>query len=97
MAKMFSLTKILRQDSKGAEELIDKGKVFNATPDFAKQMDAIKAARPATAEEIEAAKEAEALADGSAFVAPTTSDIAARASMPASGADGDPQSAPKGK
>lgn len=101
MAKLFSFSKIiLPPDDKHPEErLILKGKVFDATPEQAKQFDAIKAARPATKEEIEAAKEEEAIANGTAFVAPAPSDSVVEDNDPvvASTAAGDPKAVPKGK
>lgn len=70
MPKMFSKTKIILPD----DTLVEKGVVFNATVEQAKQYDILNAARPATNEEIAAAKEAESIADGSAFAAPAPSD-----------------------
>lgn len=52
MAKLYSLTKILQAD----DAMLDKGKVFDATPEQAKAFDALGAARPATDDEIKAAK-----------------------------------------
>ena len=88
MAKMFAKTAILMPDN----TIVKKGTVFACTPAQAKQFDALKAARPATPEEIEAADKAAALADGSAFGEPELP-----LSKPASGAPGDPNGAPKAK
>lgn len=99
MAKLFALTKIiLPPDDKNKEErLVAKGQVFNATPDQAKQFDGLKAARPATDEEIAAAKEAQAVADGTTFVAPAPSDpvLDQPADTVTSTASGDPKALPK--
>ncbi|AMY70910.1 hypothetical protein [Frigidibacter mobilis] len=62
MAKLFSKNKILR-----GEEVIPARTVFDATPSEAKQFDALKSARPATADEIKAHAAAQAKADGKAF------------------------------
>lgn len=62
MAKMFSKTKIIR-----GEEVIPKQTVFDATPSEAKQFDALKVARPATADEVKAHTEAQAKATGHTF------------------------------
>jgi hypothetical protein len=62
MAKLFAKQKILR-----GEEVIPARSVFDATPVEARQFDALKAARPATAEEVKAHAEAQAKADGVAF------------------------------
>lgn len=95
MAKLYALHQIILEDDK----VVPRHTVFDATPAQAKQFDALKAARPATAEEINAAKEAAAIADGSAFAeGPSPNDPAPVESVkPASGAPGDPQSPPKGK
>ncbi|MFN3312583.1 MAG: hypothetical protein ACK46Q_03850 [Hyphomonas sp.] len=66
MAKLFSKTKIIRAKD-GVEEVIPKRTVFYATPSEAKQFDALKSARPATADEIKTHAEAQAKANGSAF------------------------------
>lgn len=63
MAKLFSKMKIVR-----GEEVIPKQTVFDATPSEAKQYDALKSARPATADEVKAHAQAEAKATGKAFV-----------------------------
>lgn len=101
MAKMYSLTKIIMPDPKTGEEiLIPKNKVFDATPEQAKQFDALKSARQATNDEIAAAKDAEKIADGTAFVAPAPSDPVVDDAEPAretSGVSGDPKNIPKGK
>ncbi|AUM72920.1 hypothetical protein [Paracoccus jeotgali] len=62
MAKLFSKTKIIR-----GEEVIPARTVFEATPSEAKQFDALKSARPATADEVKAHAEAQAKADGTTF------------------------------
>ena len=62
MVKLYSKTKILR-----GEEVIPARTVFDATPSEARQFDALKSARPATAEEIKAHAEAQAKANGSAY------------------------------
>lgn len=90
MAKLLALTKIILKDG----SLVERHSVFDATPAEAKQFDALKAARPATAEEVATAKEAAAVADGTAFLDPEDSFTSIK---PASGAPGDPQSPPKGK
>ena len=90
MAKMFAKTTIIMPD----DVLVAKGTVFDCTPAQAKQFDALKSARPATAEEIAAAAQAQAVADGSAFAEP---ELPLDTVKPASGAPGDPQGAPKGK
>lgn len=64
MAKLFAKTKIIR-----GEEVIPKNAVFDATPSEARQFDALKGARPATADEVKAHAQAEAKAKGKAFVA----------------------------
>lgn len=100
MAKLFAHTKIiLPADDKHPEErLVAKGSVFTATPEQAKQFDAIKAARPATKEEIDAAAQEAAVADGSAFVAPAPSDPVVDVDEPVvTTAAGDPAGRPKGK
>lgn len=100
MAKLFAKTKVLRRNpNTGKEELIQKGQVFDATPEEAKQLDKLGSARPATGPEIEAAKEAAALADGSAYqpVVTTSDTVADPAVPPSSGAEGDPKNAPKSK
>lgn len=66
MAKLFSKTKIIRVRD-GVEEVIPKQTVFDATPSEAKQYDALKSARPATADEVKAHAEAHAKATGTAF------------------------------
>lgn len=63
MAKLYSKTKIIRGD-----KVIPKQTVFDATPSEAKQFDVLNAARPATADEVKAHAEAEAKANGKAFV-----------------------------
>lgn len=89
MAKMFALTEILMPDGK----TVPRRTVFNCTPAEAKQFDKLKAARPATPAETEAAAIAEAEANGTAFLR----DAATEAAKPQSGAPGDPQGSPKGK
>ncbi|MBI1620014.1 hypothetical protein [Aquamicrobium zhengzhouense] len=95
MAKMYALHQIILEDDK----VVPRHTVFDATPAQAKQFDALKAARPATAEEVAEAKEAAAKADGSAFAeGPSPNDPSPADNLkPASGAPGDPQSPPKGK
>lgn len=95
MAKMYALHQIILEDDK----VVPRHTVFDATPAQAKQFDSLKAARPATAEEVAAANELAAKADGSAFVeGPSPNDPTPAPSVkPASGAPGDPQSPPKGK
>ena len=99
MAKLFSLMKIIRHDKDGNEEIIPKRSVFDATSAEAKQFDALKSARPATAEEIAADKEQRDMDQGIAFQNPAPSDavLNAPAELPDSGAVGDPRSTPKGK
>lgn len=104
MPKLYSLTQIILAEDK----VVERNKVFDATVAQAKQFDKLKAARPATEQEIKAAEKAAAEADGSAFS--ENAETAARPavdaqpvrgavdiSMPDSGAPGDPQSKPKGK
>lgn len=98
MAKLFALSRIIlpATDKNGEEKIVLKGKVFDATPEQAKQFDALKAARPATADEIKDAKAENDKANGIVKV----DDEAGRASepgLPASGAAGDPNSPPKPK
>lgn len=104
MAKLFALTQIILPD----DVVVPRHTVFDATPAQAKQFDALKAARHATKEEIDAAKEAAAIADGTAFLENAeTADRpavdaqpvkgAVDATMPDSGAPSDPQSRPKSK
>ena len=88
MAKMFSYTQILMPD----DTIIPRRTVFDATPAQAKQFDALKVARNALPEEIAAAAQAKAIADGTVFSEPEL-DLKA----PPSGAPGDPQGVPKGK
>ena len=84
MPKLFSLMQIVRQNKDG-EESIPAKKVFDATVAEAKDFDRIKAARPATKAEIEAAAEAQAIADGIAGGEPVKVPA-----TPASGAKSDP-------
>lgn len=63
MAKLFSKMKIIMP----GDVVIPARTVFDATPSEARQFDALKSARPATAAEIKAHAEAQAKADGSAF------------------------------
>jgi len=93
MAKLFSKTKIIRVND-GVEEVIPKGVVFDATPTEAKQFDALKSARPATAEEVSAHNYRLAVSQGQ-VVAEPAAPVAEP--LPDSGAVGDPRSAPKGK
>lgn len=89
MAKLLALTKIIME----GDVVHERGTVFDATPAQAKQFDKLNAARPATADEIAVAKEAAAIADGTAYLEAAPVDSV----KPASGAPGDPQSPPKGK
>lgn len=91
MPKLFSNMKIIRVKD-GVEEIIPARTVFQATVAEAKQFDALGSARPATAEEINAADQAQALADGMLFQPDPVAEP-----MPDSGAAGDPRSAPKAK
>lgn len=99
MVKLYALNKILR----GKDQVIDPAvePVFDATPDEAKQFDALKSARPATADEVAKAKDRAAKKDGTAFLASpepvAASAPAAEVDAPESGANGDPKSAPKGR
>lgn len=99
MAKLFSKMKIIRHTKDGVEEVIPKRTVFDATPAEAKQFDALKSARPATADEVKADKERRELDQGITFQNPAPSDavLEAPAALPDSGAQGDPKSAPKGR
>ncbi|MDR3474328.1 MAG: hypothetical protein P4M09_21975 [Devosia sp.] len=96
---MFSLRTIHLPLDGGGVRVIEKRKAFEATPDQAKQLDGLKAARPATADEVKAAKDQAVKADGSAFTvaaaAPTAPVPDASATPPASGAKGDPAAVPK--
>lgn len=95
MAKMYALNRIILEEDK----VVPRHTVFDASPAQAKQFDALKAARPATAEEIALAKETAAIEDGTAFLeGPSPNDPEPTdAVKPVSGAPGDPQSPPKGK
>ena len=99
MVKLYSKMKIIRHTKDGVEEVIPKRTVFDGTPAEAKQFDALNSARPATAEEIKDDKERRDLDQGIAFQNPAPSDavLEAPASLPDSGAHGDPKSAPKGR
>ncbi len=66
MAKMYALNKILRRID-GEEVTVPARTVFDCPPAEAKQLDALRAARPATADEVKAHAEAQAKADGTAF------------------------------
>lgn len=78
MPKLFALTQIIMPD--GTEH--DRKSVFDGTVAQAKQFDTLKAARPATEKEIEAAAEAKAIADGTSayanFEAPAAEKAAAK-------------------
>ena len=63
MPKLYSLNKIVMPDN----TVIPRRSVFDATVEQAKQFDKLGAARPATEDEIKAAKDAAAEADGTAF------------------------------
>lgn len=93
MAKLFSKTSIIRYNN-GVEEVIAKGVVFDATPTEAKQLDALRSARPATAEEVSAHNHKVAVSQGQAVAEPVAP---VAEPLPASGAVGDPRGAPKGK
>ena len=95
MPKLYALSRIILEDDK----VVPRHTVFDATVAQAKQFDTLKAARPATEDEINAAKEAAAIANGSAFIeGPSPNDPAPTTAMkPDSGAPGDPQSPPKSK
>lgn len=97
MAKMFALSRIIlpAPNADGDEQVVLKGKVFDATPEQAKQFDALKAARPATADEIKAAKVETDKANG--IVTTEPEPATERPQAPVSGAAGDPNSPPKGK
>jgi hypothetical protein len=60
MAKLHAFTKIIMPGDK----VINAKCVFDATPEQAKQFDKMGSARPATAAEIKAADEAEAIKNG---------------------------------
>ncbi len=104
MAWMFSLRTIHLPKEGGGVKIVEKRKAFEVTPDQAKQLDALKSARPATLDEVKAAKAAAARADGSA--APAAAPVAQpapaaavddTATKPPSGAAGDPDAPVKGK
>lgn len=63
MAKMYALKTILRT-VEGKEELIEPRTVFDAAPAQAKQLMALQSARNALPEEVKAAADAQAKADG---------------------------------
>ena len=63
MAKLFSKMKIIMP----GDVVIPARTVFDATPSEARQFDALKSARPATADEIKAHAEELAKANGSAY------------------------------
>lgn len=63
MVKLYAKNRIVMPD----DTIVERKEVFEATPTQAKQFDALNAARPATAEEIKAAADAAAVADGTAF------------------------------
>lgn len=92
MAKLYALTKIIMPD----DTVIKPKTVFDATPIQAKQFDKLKAARPATGAEVEAAKLEAAIKDGTDYLEPEL-PLTIEDKAPPSGAPGDPQGAPKGK
>ncbi len=79
MHKLFALTKIIlpRDDTHPEERFIPLHGVFDATSTQKEQFEALGSARPATREEIEVAKKAQAIADGTAFVAPPAAETPA--------------------
>lgn len=88
MAKLYALTQIIMPD----DTVVQRKTVFDATPLQAKQFDKLKAARPATAAEIDEAKTERAIEEGSRFPDPEPTSKA-----PVSTAPGDPNGKPKGK
>ncbi len=107
MVKLYARTRIVlpAAGEDGEELVVERGKVFDATVDQAKQFDALPGpngkpvARPATAEEIKAARAEEDKANGivTADDAKTADAGNGRVAAPPSGAPGDPNSAPKAK
>lgn len=92
MAKMFALNRIIRAD----DEVVERHTVFDATPAEANHLDALKAARPATADEIKAAAHKAAIADGTAYGEIPVVTKAEHLEIPPTDADGDPKALPKG-
>jgi len=101
--KAFAINRIQRRDKDGKPEVISAKDVFDVTQDDFKKLEALGAARKATAEEVAIAKD-KAERSGNAFTdsddtttlvkEEQTSGVAATA--PKSGAANDPAGAPKG-
>ncbi|AXQ95685.1 hypothetical protein LV780_17025 [Cereibacter azotoformans] len=62
MAKMYAKTQIILP----GDVIVPKGAVFDANPAQARQFDHLNAAHAATAEEVKAAAEADAIKNGTA-------------------------------
>lgn len=88
--KMYALKTIVRGD-----EVIKPKTVFESKGKEADDLRDIKAARPATVEEIQDAETAQAIANGQ-VVPPAAATVNSAVPMPPSGAIGDPNSTPKG-
>ena len=95
MPKMYALKAVHIDREGGRIEVIARRKVFSATVEQAKQLDALKAARPATAAEISAAKEEVEKAEGTFFTGSAASEPEVVEKPPASGAANDPNTPPK--
>lgn len=93
MAKLYALSRIVRQDKKDQEEEILRNTVFDAVAADAKSLCDMGAARPASKEEIENAGQLELIATqlDESVAMPIITDVA----VPESGAAGDPNAAPK--
>ena len=87
--KLYALKTIIR-----GNETIKPKTVFDAKGKEADDLRDLRAARPATVEEIRDAETATAIANGQ--YQPPVTTTAADAVMPPSGAVGDPNSTPKG-
>ena len=98
MPKMYALRTIIRVKD-GQEETVKPRTVFDATVPEAKQYLALKSARNARADEIEAAKDADAKADGSFYETDTssTNDASTEPLTEQTSIANDPKAAPKGK
>ena len=98
MPKMYALRTIIRVKD-DLEETVKPRTVFSTTVPEAKQYLALKSARNARADEIRAAEEAEAKADGSFYEtdATSTNDGSAEPLTEQTSIANDPKAAPKGK
>lgn len=94
MPKLYAINKIIMPD----DTIVEPRRVFDATVEQAKQFDKLKAARPATKEEIDAEKERAAVEDGTAFFTEDqvrAAEVPNAVELPVSGADNDPNGKPK--